>query len=107
MRKLERFSKTSILIVGDLMVDRYVRGRVDRLSPEAPVPVVEVYEETDMPGGAGNVAANVAALGARPVLVSAVGQDAEGDGLLWALSEKGVDVAEVERDPSRPTIVKT
>lgn len=89
------------------MVDRYIRGRVDRLSPEAPVPVVDVSQEQFMAGGAGNVAANVAELGGVPMLISVVGEDAAGDQLLSTLREKGVDVTGIGRDTSRPTIVKT
>lgn len=89
------------------MVDRFIQGRVDRLSPEAPVPVVDVREERFMPGGAGNVAANVAALGGKVSVVSVVGQDPEGERLLGALQGRGVSVEGVVRDDSRPTILKT
>ncbi len=105
--QLKRFSETPILVIGDLMMDRYVRGRVSRLSPEAPVPVVDTEQEDFMPGGAGNVAFNVAALGGKPFVVSVVGRDLEGDRLLGFLQEKGVDVQGIERDGSRPTIQKT
>jgi D-beta-D-heptose 7-phosphate kinase/D-beta-D-heptose 1-phosphate adenosyltransferase len=71
------------------------------------VPVVDVKEEKSMPGGAGNVAANIAALGGRPLLVSVVGEDMEGDGLLSSLRAAQVDVEGVVSDPHRPTIVKT
>jgi D-beta-D-heptose 7-phosphate kinase/D-beta-D-heptose 1-phosphate adenosyltransferase len=89
------------------MVDRYIRGQVSRLSPEAPVPVVDIHQEDFMPGGAGNVASNIADLGGRPLLVSVVGQDPEGDHLLAALRSRGVDVEGVGKDDSRPTILKT
>ncbi|MBI4397323.1 MAG: hypothetical protein HY548_09520, partial [Elusimicrobia bacterium] len=105
--RLNRFAGTPILVVGDLMVDRYLRGPVSRLSPEAPVPVVEVQQEDNMPGGAGNVASNIAELGGRPILISAVGHDREGDQLLAALRERRVDVDGVERDGTHPTILKT
>ncbi len=95
------------MVVGDLMVDRYIRGQVNRLSPEAPVPVVHVRQEDFMPGGAGNVACNIAALGGIPYLISVVGQDAEGDRLVSLLRERGVDVDGMVKDDSRPTIVKT
>jgi D-beta-D-heptose 7-phosphate kinase/D-beta-D-heptose 1-phosphate adenosyltransferase len=107
LRRLDAFRGTPLLVVGDLMVDRYIRGNVHRLSPEAPVPVVDVRHEEFMAGGAGNVAANIAALGGRPAVVSMVGQDAEGDILLSALRERGVDVDSVGKDGARPTIVKT
>lgn len=102
-----KFEGIPVLVVGDLMVDRYIRGAVSRLSPEAPVPVVDVQHEEFMPGGAGNVAANIAALGGRPILVSLVGQDADGDRLLASLRDRGVDVSGVVADGSRPTILKT
>jgi rfaE bifunctional protein kinase chain/domain len=104
---VKRFPGLPVLVVGDLMVDRYIRGAVTRLSPEAPVPVVDVHHEEFMPGGAGNVAANIAALGGRPILVSLVGEDADGDRLLSALRERGVDVTGVVADGSRPTMIKT
>ncbi len=102
-----RFGGMPVLVIGDLMVDRFIRGAVHRLSPEAPVPVVDVQEEKAMPGGAGNVAANIAALGGRPLLVSVVGEDPEGDSLLAALRGQNVDVEGVVSDAHRPTIVKT
>jgi rfaE bifunctional protein kinase chain/domain len=96
-----------VLIIGDLMVDRYIRGSVNRISPEAPVPVVDVHHEEFMPGGAGNVASNIAALGGKPRLVSLVGEDPDGDRLLGTLRDRGVDVSSVVADPNRPTILKT
>ncbi len=105
--RVKRFAGLPVLVVGDLMVDRYIRGGVSRLSPEAPVPVVDVQHEEFMPGGAGNVAANIAALGGRPVLVSVVGTDVHADRLLAALRNRGVDVDAVVADESRPTILKT
>ena len=89
------------------MLDRYLWGRVDRISPEAPVPVVEVERETDSLGGAGNVAANLVRLGARPVLIGVVGSDDAGNRLRSALAERGVDSSRVLEDSSRPTTVKT
>ena len=71
----ETFAGISILIVGDVMLDRYWFGDVDRISPEAPVPVIKVGQSEERPGGAANVAANVAALGARCTLLSVVGDD--------------------------------
>ncbi len=104
---VKKFPGLPVLVVGDLMVDRYIRGAVSRLSPEAPVPVVDVHHEEFMPGGAGNVAANIAALGGRPILISLVGEDAEGERLLSSLRDRGVDVSGVVVDGSRPTILKT
>ncbi len=105
--KLSKFPGAPILVVGDLMVDRFIRGAVHRLSPEAPVPVVDVQEEHSMPGGAGNVASNIVELGGVVQLVSVAGQDSDGDQLLSALRDRRIDVEGVVRDSSRPTILKT
>lgn len=107
LSRVARFGGMPVLVIGDLMVDKFIRGAVNRLSPEAPVPVVDVREEKSMPGGAGNVAANIAALGGKPLLVSVVGEDMEGDGLVSSLRAARVDVEGVVSDPHRPTIVKT
>ena len=102
-----RFAGRRILVFGDLMLDRYLWGRVDRISPEAPVPVVEVERESEALGGAGNVAANLQALGAEPVLLGVVGEDEDGARLLETLRKRGVATAGVVRDRARPTTVKT
>ncbi len=102
-----RFAGRRIAVLGDCMVDRYLWGRVERISPEAPVPVVEVERESDRLGGAGNVAANLRALGATPVLFGAVGADADGTRLRDAYAALGVDVAGLVEDPARPTTVTT
>ncbi len=104
---LERARTVRVLVVGDLMLDRYIFGRVERISPEAPVPVVHVTGESLAVGGAGNVAANVVALGARCGIVGCVGDDSEGAELLGALQELGVETDGVFRLPHRPTTVKT
>lgn len=104
---LEGFRGRKIAILGDLMLDRYVWGRVDRISPEAPVPIVEVYDETVRFGGAANVAENVASLGAAASLVGVVGDDPAGTTLLDLLGGRGVDVSGVARLSGRPTTVKT
>jgi D-beta-D-heptose 7-phosphate kinase/D-beta-D-heptose 1-phosphate adenosyltransferase len=96
-----------ILVVGDLMLDRYIIGSVDRISPEAPVPVVRVEREAIALGGAGNVASNVVALGAACDVVGCVGDDPEGLLLLQRLTELGVGTAGVTTIPGRPTTVKT
>jgi len=72
------FSKFTVAVVGDLMLDEYIWGRVERISPEAPVPVVLVEKKSTMLGGAGNVAANIKSLGAKPLLISVTGDDAAG-----------------------------
>jgi D-beta-D-heptose 7-phosphate kinase/D-beta-D-heptose 1-phosphate adenosyltransferase len=105
--RVARFAGRRIAVLGDLMLDRYLWGRVDRISPEAPVPVVELERETFTLGGAGNVAANLGALGAQAVLFGAAGDDQEADQLIGALRERGVDATHVVRDATRPTTVKT
>src|SRR5438874_10068437 len=87
---LNAFPGQTVLIVGDLMLDEYVWGDVRRISPEAPVPVVEVRGRTHVPGGAGNAAAGVAALGARAELAGVVGEDEGADRLLDALAARGI-----------------
>ena len=104
---IQRFAGRRIAVLGDCMLDRYLWGRVDRISPEAPVPVVEVERETLALGGAGNVAANLKSLGAEPVLFGVVGADDEGRQLRAAFEERGLDVRTLIEDRARPTTVKT
>lgn len=96
-----------VLVVGDAMLDVYLRGSVERISPEAPVPVVVVEEETWAPGGAANVATGVAALGAQCRLVAAVGDDDGAKLLSEALEASGVSGADLVAFPGRPTTRKT
>lgn len=102
-----RFPDRRLLVLGDLMLDHYLWGRCDRISPEAPVPVVDVERETSSLGGAGNVAANLTALGARPVLIGVLGEDARAQQLLDAFASRGVDTRALVRDHTRPTTIKT
>ena len=95
------------LVVGDLMLDKYITGTVDRISPEAPVPVLRVEAETSAIGGAGNVAANVVALGAGAAVVGCVGSDENGRLVHAALDQAGVSTAGVVQSDDRPTTVKT
>ncbi|MEK9501289.1 D-glycero-beta-D-manno-heptose-7-phosphate kinase [Gaopeijia maritima] len=95
------------LVIGDLMLDEYLQGSVDRISPEAPVPVVHVDREWWALGGAANVAANVAALGASCEVVGVVGDDAGGQRLTDALASLGARTSGVVAAPGRPTTVKT
>jgi D-beta-D-heptose 7-phosphate kinase/D-beta-D-heptose 1-phosphate adenosyltransferase len=104
---VERFAGRRLLVLGDLMIDHYLWGRVERISPEAPVPVVEVQRETSSLGGAGNVAANLSALGAEPVLVGLVGEDSRAQQLFDAFAARGVATDAIVRDASRPTTMKT
>lgn len=102
-----RFAGRRVAVLGDLMLDRYVWGRVERISPEAPVPVVEVERESAALGGAGNVAVNLTALGAAAVLLGVTGDDAAGAELRAALESRGVAAGALVTDASRPTSVKT
>jgi len=95
-----------VLVVGDLMVDRYYAGVVRRISPEAPVPVVEVAAETQRFGGAANVAHNLRRLGAAVEVCGVVGADAEGIWLCEHLSRAGIGVAGIHAHDDRPTILK-
>jgi len=104
---LESMRAVRVLVVGDLMLDRYVSGSVDRISPEAPVPVVLVDTERFAIGGAGNVAANVTALGASCSVVGCVGDDEAGRTMRTELESLGVHVQGVVTAAPRPTTVKT
>jgi rfaE bifunctional protein kinase chain/domain len=99
---IQRFKGRRICVLGDLMVDKYIWGNVARISPEAPVPVVEVSRDTSCLGGAGNVCRNLEELGASPFAVGVVGRDPEGDWLAASVS----DSSGIIRD-ARPTTVKT
>jgi D-beta-D-heptose 7-phosphate kinase/D-beta-D-heptose 1-phosphate adenosyltransferase len=90
---LERARGRSVLILGDLMLDHFVIGRVDRISPEAPVPVVQFDHESYRLGGAANVANNVAALGGTVEIAGIVGNDPEGSRLLGSLRHAGIGTA--------------
>ncbi len=98
--------RPKILVVGDVILDEYVTGAVGRISPEAPVPVLESTTVVKSPGGAANVAANLAALGCDVLLVGVVGVDAPGDALTGLLQERGISTAGLVVDPSRPTTHK-
>lgn len=103
----EELGACTVLVAGDAMLDRYVSGDVERISPEAPVPVLRVRERRGRPGGAANVAAGVAALGADCRLAAAVGRDGPGGELRGLLADAGVDVRDVLAPAGRPTTVKT
>lgn len=104
---LDKFSRLRVLVVGDAILDEYVIGRADRLSREAPIPVLEVESRRDIPGGAANPAVNVAALGASCALFGVVGEDAASERLRGALTERGVEPVGLVADPDRQTTVKT
>jgi len=116
-RLLPRFRKVRVALLGDLMLDRYLFGSASRLSPEAPVPVVNFVSQSNCPGGAGNVAANLSALGApvqtfgvlggKKVGASKVVDDERGADFRRCLAESGIDASGVLADPQRKTTVKT
>ncbi len=99
--------RSRILIVGDVMLDQFVWGRVSRISPEAPVPVVDFDREVFMPGGAANVARNLTSLGGAAGIFGVVGRDHHADRLKELLAADGVKTGGLVRVPERPTITKT
>ncbi len=101
------FHNRRVLVVGDLLLDRYLWGAVERISPEAPVPVVRVDHKTHAAGGAANVAANLSALGCQVSLAGVVGADEDGRQLLALLHTLGIETPAVLSWPDRPTICKT
>jgi rfaE bifunctional protein kinase chain/domain len=101
----EQFSKTRLLVVGDVMLDRYWFGDTKRISPEAPVPIVQVEKIDERLGGAANVARNVAALGAQTTILGIAGNDEPGKRVIELLKASGVD-SQLEIDAKVPTIVK-
>lgn len=103
---LKKFSDVRVLVVGDVMLDRYLWGSVDRISPEAPVPVVNLKKSTFVAGGAANVATNLAALRVNVDLVGIIGQDQDADQLSSVLSERKISSSSLV-NTNRPTTVKT
>ncbi|RLB07775.1 MAG: D-glycero-beta-D-manno-heptose-7-phosphate kinase [Deltaproteobacteria bacterium] len=106
-RLLHRFARTTLLVVGDVMIDEFIWGRVSRISPEAPVPVVAVTSDTLLLGGAANVVNNVHSLGGRVLLTGVIGSDRMGEKMKELLAEKGIDLEGIAVEPERPTTVKT
>lgn len=104
---VDRLAGARVACIGDVMLDRYVRGRAERISPEAPIPVLSVEDEAVMPGGAGNVARNLAALGAEARLVGLVGDDAGAGQLAALLRGQPRTHAALVEDPGRQTTIKT
>ncbi len=103
---LKRFKGKKIVVVGDYMLDEYIKGKVERISPEAPVPVVEAKEMDYRPGGAANVVSNLVSLGAIPIPLGVIGTDTAGELLLNLLKQQGVETDYLITDPSRPTTRK-
>lgn len=107
MYKLSNFSNVKILIVGDVMIDKYLWGEVTRISPEAPVPVVRLEKTSLIAGGAANVAANIAGLGATPYLIGVVGDDSEGASFAEILTSANISADYLICQKNRGTTVKT
>ncbi len=103
-RFIRKFKDTGILTIGDVMLDEYIWGKVNRISPEAPVQVVEVTKTTSIPGGAANVANNIAALSGRAWILGVTGEDPAQDILRRELSSRKIDPILITED--RPTIKK-
>src|SRR5437762_11220911 len=101
---LNRFPGKTVLILGDMMLDEFVWGKVRRISPEAPVPVVEVLEETYKLGGAGNVAANIQALGTTVIPIGVIGRDRAADQIIDLMQSMSLDVSGIIRDERATTL---
>jgi D-beta-D-heptose 7-phosphate kinase/D-beta-D-heptose 1-phosphate adenosyltransferase len=104
---VDRFCRARIFVIGDIIMDEYIWGDVSRISPEAPVPVVDVREETKMLGGAANVIHNMATLGANPILCGVVGKDITGQEIINKIGEMGLDASGIVTEENRPTSIKT
>jgi rfaE bifunctional protein kinase chain/domain len=108
VRELQQSASTpNILVIGDLMIDHYVIGDATRLSPEAPVPIVNVKKEFTTPGGAANVAQNLLALGSKVSLAGITGNDIDATRLTDILVDEGINADAIFKDETRPTTVKT
>jgi D-glycero-beta-D-manno-heptose-7-phosphate kinase len=103
----ESFRNVSVLIIGDVMLDSYIWGVVERISPEAPVPIINVRKKDFRLGGAANVALNIHALGGRPILCALIGDDDDGKKLMQRLDDKGISKEGIVISRDRPTTVKT
>ena len=104
---IEKFSEAQVLVIGDIMLDRYLWGRVNRISPEAPVPIVKVEKTSLVLGGAANVAANIVGLSGKTILIGVIGDDAEADALSDLLEKSGISSEFLIRVKNRPTTIKT
>ncbi len=104
---LKKFKNQKIAVIGDLILDKYIHGEVDRISPEAPVPIVRVMKERYVPGGAANVAANISTLGGKPILFGIVGNDGYKDILLQKVKEMNIPTSGIFTDSSKTTTRKT
>ncbi len=104
---LKKFPKARVLVIGDFILDQFVWGSVQRISPEAPVPVVNVQRESYMPGGSLNVANNIRTLGGVVYPCGVVGRDLEGRMLLKTMRREGIETGGIIYDRTRPTSLKT
>ena len=103
----EDFKKLNVLIIGDVMIDAYLWGKVDRISPEAPVPIVSVTKRENRLGGAANVAINIQSLGANPIICSVIGNDLNGRTFIEILQQMKMSADGLVQSPERPTTRKT
>jgi rfaE bifunctional protein kinase chain/domain len=103
---LSNASGKRIAVIGDIMLDKYFWGTVHRISPEAPVPVVDIEKESAHPGGASNVAANIRSLGAQAAIIGVLGNDEDGEITRQVLTHHGIETSGIVIDPTRPTTVK-
>ena len=103
----EQFSNKKIAVLGDVMIDAYLRGGVSRISPEAPVPIIELQKAESRLGGAANVALNLLSLGAQPIICSLIGDDDGGANFMDLLNEKSLSLEGVILDKQRKTTIKT
>jgi len=104
---VENFKNKNIIVIGDIMLDSYLWGAANRISSEAPVPIIEVRSSNRNPGGAGNVALNLVKLGCQVTILSVIGRDANGEELELLLDSEGVDISGLVKDPDRTTSIKT
>jgi len=104
---IEKIPAVTVLVIGDVMLDRYLWGSVKRISPEAPVPIVKVEKTSLVLGGAANVAANIVGLGGKAILVGVTGDDAEADALVELLEKSAISSESLVRVKNRPTTIKT
>ena len=104
---IDDFNDIKVMVIGDVMTDSYVFGKVERISPEAPVPVVHITHREERPGGAANVAINLKALGAIPFLCSVTGDDISGSTFQTLLEKEGINTSYIQKVKGRKTTVKT
>ncbi len=107
IKYLDRLKDSTLLVVGDIMLDHFIWGKVSRISPEAPVPVVDIQNESIMLGGAANVLNNITSLGGKAIICGVVGNDEMGKKIVHELRLQNVDTEGLVVETSRPTTIKT